>query len=321
MAEARRTSRIRVGVSACLLGEPVRWDAGHKRDAFLVEQLGAFVEWVPVCPELELGMGVPREPVRLERRAGGERMVGLRSATDWTRPMRAHAERRARDLAALDLCGYVFKQGSPSCGLARVKTYAEGEPMRRDGRGLFAAALTAHLPLLPAEEEGRLQDPRLRESFIERLFAYRRLRDLFAARWRARDLVAFHTAHKLQLMAHSPRASRELGRLVARAKSLPRTALRSAYERGVMAALAERATPRRHVNALEHCLGFLRERLDAPARADLRERIHDYGEGLVPLIVPIALIRHHVRRLGIDLLSGQTYLEPHPRELMLRNHV
>jgi uncharacterized protein YbgA (DUF1722 family)/uncharacterized protein YbbK (DUF523 family) len=312
---------LRIGVSSCLLGSPVRWDGGHKRDAFLVDQLGPFVEWVPVCPELELGMGVPRETIRLVVRDGGRRLVAERSGSDWTERMEVFARRRLRELDRLGLCGYVLKRGSPSCGLERVPLCnAAGAPERR-GRGLFAEALLAHAEALPVEEEGRLADASLRENWIERVFAYRRLRSLFARRWTRGDLVTFHTAHELQLLSHSPRLQAGLGRLVAAAKEIPRATLRERYERAFMETLCPLATPRRHVDVLHHVLGHFRGRLDAADRRELRELIEDYGRGLVPLVVPITLIRHHVARLAIGSLARQVYLAPHPKELMLRNRV
>jgi uncharacterized protein YbgA (DUF1722 family)/uncharacterized protein YbbK (DUF523 family) len=317
----RADAPVRVGISSCLLGEAVRFDGGHKHDRFLTDQLGPFVEWVPVCPELELGMGVPREAVNLRRDGDRLRMVGTQSGRDWTEAMEAFAARRVRALAKLELCGYVLKKDSPSCGMERVRVREPSGLARRDGRGLFAAALLAAEPALPVEEEGRLNDAVLRENWIERVFAYRRLRSLLAGRFSVGRLVAFHTAHKLQLLAHSTEAYRRLGRLVAGAKRAERAALERRYALEFMAALAVRATPRRHVNVLEHCLGHFRGRLDAGARAALARQIADYRSGLVPLVVPLTLLRHYVERLGIGYLAGQVYLEPHPKELMLRNHV
>jgi uncharacterized protein YbgA (DUF1722 family)/uncharacterized protein YbbK (DUF523 family) len=314
-------ARIRIGISSCLLGQEVRFDGGHKRDRWLTEVLAPYVEWVPVCPELELGMGVPREPVHLVRAEGGVRMLGTRSRRDWSETMRAFAERRVRALAQDDLCGYVLKKDSPSCGMERVKVRDGRGLARRDGRGLFAAALLAANPELPVEEEGRLEDAALRESWIERVFAYRRLRSLLAGRFSLGRLVAFHAAHKLQLLAHSPEAYRTLGRLVAGAKATERGELRRRYEIGFMRALAVRATRRRHVNVLQHALGHFRRRLEPSARAALAAEVADYGRGVVPLVVPVTMIRHYALRLGVTYLAGQLYLEPHPKELMLRNHV
>ena len=312
---------IRIGISQCLLGEKVRFDGGHKRDAFLVDTFGRFVEWVPVCPEVDIGLGTPREPIRLARRDGEIRLVGVKSDTDHTAAMTAYAARKADELAGAGLHGYVLKKDSPSCGMERVKIYDPHGAPARAGRGLFAEALVARLPILPVEEEGRLSDPRLRDNFVERVFAYQRLRELFEGRWTVGRLVAFHTAHKLVLMAHSTVAYTALGRLVADAARVPRGDLRARYEQAFMSALAVMATPRRHANVLYHVLGYFKATLDQGSRDELITAIEDYRQGLVPLIVPMTLVRHHVRRLGVAYLAGQVYLEPHPKELMLRNHV
>jgi uncharacterized protein YbgA (DUF1722 family)/uncharacterized protein YbbK (DUF523 family) len=312
---------LRLGVSACLLGEAVRYDGGHKRDRFVTDVLGGFVEWVPVCPELEAGLGVPRPAMRLARDGDSTRLVEIGSGRDHTRALRRAAAGRIRALRALDLSGYVLKKDSPSCGMARVRVYAGSGPPARTGRGVFAAALMEALPELPVEEEGRLQDPALRECFVERVFAYRRLRDLFDARPTAGRVVAFHTAHKLQLMAHSQEAYRALGRLVAGVKRIPRAELRASYAPAFMAALARPATRGRNANVLQHAAGHLKRLLDSAARGELAVLIEDYRRGLVPLVVPITLLRHHARTHAVAYLEGQTFLEPHPKELMLRNHV
>jgi uncharacterized protein YbbK (DUF523 family)/uncharacterized protein YbgA (DUF1722 family) len=312
---------IRVGVSACLLGQAVRFDGGHRRDEFLAETLGRFVEWVPVCPEVELGLGVPRPTLHLERRGEGLRLVETGSGRDLTAAMRRFAARRVAAPGLRDLCGYVLKARSPSCGMERVEVRAaRGRPVP-GGRGIFAQALLAAHPELPVEEEGRLRDPALRENWLERVFAYRRLRALLAGRFSARRVVAFHAAHELQILAHSPAAHRALGRLVAELRGLPRAGLRARYARGFMRALARRATRGGHAKVLRHMAGQLRDGLDAADRAELAEAIGEYRRGRVPLVVPITLVRHHARRGGVATLLGQVYLEPHPSELMLRNHV
>ena len=312
---------IRVGISACLLGQRVRWDGGHKSDPFLTGMLGPYVEWVPVCPEVEVGLPVPRDTLRLVRRGGEVRMVMPRSGADHTEAMRAYAARTVRALEERDLCGFVLKKDSPSCGMARVKVYGEdGGSPARDGRGLFAEELLRRMPHLPVEEEGRLTDRRLRENFVERLFAFRRLKSFFARRWTIGGLVAFHSAHKLLLMAHSPAAYARLGRLVAEAKSHSRDAFRGRYESEFMGALAALATPGRHANVLQHMLGYVSPGLDADQRAEMQELIADYRRQLVPLLAPLTLLRHHVRRMQVGYLLGQVYLEPNPKELMLRNH-
>jgi uncharacterized protein YbgA (DUF1722 family) len=244
--------------------------------------------------------------------------------------MNRWAAERLRELAGEDLSGYVLKKDSPSCGMERVKTYGDNGPAARDGRGIFAAALLERFPQLPVEEEGRLGDPTLRENFIERVFAYRRLQDLFSGRWRAGDLVRFHTAHKMALLAHSTTAYKQLGQLVAGAGSArsaglqgcqTKNELRDAYRSLFMQTLAIRATRARHTNVLQHMAGHLKTLLSAEARADLAQTITEYHAGLVPLVVPVTLIRHYVRLHDVAYLKGQVYLEPHPREMMLRNHV
>jgi uncharacterized protein YbbK (DUF523 family) len=244
---------LRIGISSCLLGDEVRFDGGHKRDTFLTETLAPYVEWVPVCPEVEVGMGVPRETLRLVRVNGDTRMMTTGTGVDHTDAMRKYAARRTRALAAVGLRGYVLKKDSPSCGMERVKVFAGVAPTRT-GVGTYAEILKARFPTLPIEEEGRLCDPVLRENFIERVFAYDRLRELFDGRWTLGALVTFHAAHKMVLLAHSAGASRALGRLVAGARTMPRAALRRQYEEGFMGTLARPATTKRHTHVLMHML-------------------------------------------------------------------
>lgn len=313
---------IRIGVSSCLLGHMVRYDGGHKRDVFLLNVLGDYVEWVSVCPEVEIGLGIPRPTLRLERGEEEDvRMVMPKTGEDLTDRMRDYAKAKVADLARLDLCGYVLKKDSPSCGLMRVKIYNEHNMAKRDGRGLYAEELVKRFPILPIEEEGRLNDNWLRENFIERVFAYHRLKQLFQRDWTMGDLVQFHTVHKFQLLAHEEEGYREMGRLVARGKKEDREVLREQYETLFMETLRKMATVKRNVNVLQHMLGFLKDKLDDASRHELLGIITDYHKMLVPLVVPLTLMRHHVYRHDVNYLKGQTYLEPHPKELMLRNHV
>ena len=312
---------IRIGISSCLLGEKVRFDGGHKRDPFLVDTFGAFVEWVPVCPEVELGLGTPREALRLIRKGDEIRMVNTKSGRDISAEMRRWARARVEALAGERLAGYVLKKDSPSCGMERVKVYGEAGMAEKNGRGLFAEALMERFPRLPVEEEGRLSDPRLRDNFVERVFAYVRLRALFESRWSTGDMVRFHTAHKMALLAHSPQMYAELGRLVARAKSVDRAGLEERYRELFMDTLSKMATTRKHANVLLHMAGHFKELLDADEKQELLGSVEDYRLGLVPLVVPLTLIKHHVRRHKVEYLAGQVYLDPHPKELMLRNHV
>lgn len=319
--DSKPTRPIRIGISSCLLGESVRFDGGHKRDEFLTGTLGSFVEWVPVCPEVECGLGTPRESMRLVRTNDHVRLLTVRTAVDLTDQMENYARARVAQLATEDLCGYVLKKDSPSCGMERVKVYGAHNVPVKSGRGLFAASLLERFPDLPVEEEGRLSDPRLRENFVERVFAYWRLRGLFSGRWNLGALVRFHTAHKLILMAHSPEAYQQIGRLVGRASKVPRKEMSQRYTEMFMAALTKIATVGRHTNVLQHMTGYFKDRLDRDSKAELLAAIDDYRNALVPLIVPITLLRHYVRIHNMSYLTGQLYLEPHPKELMLRNHV
>ena len=315
------SERIRLGVSACLLGERVRYDGGHKRDQFLMDILGPFVEWVPLCPEVEIGLTTPRDNLRLVGTDASARMVVQRTGEDLTERMEGYAREKAAQLEGLELDGYVLKRASPSCGLFRVRVYHDSGVPSTGGRGLFAAALVRHLPQLPVEEEGRLMDAGIRENFIERVFGAARWRAFVATVPRSRDMVAFHAAQKFAILAHSPAHYQALGRLVARAgRTLTKAAL-AEYARLFTEALAVRATRPRQVNVLQHLAGFFKKQLGADERAELGDVIEEYRHGLVPLVVPLTLIRHYVRRYAIGYLVDQVYLNPHPKELMLRNHV
>jgi uncharacterized protein YbgA (DUF1722 family)/uncharacterized protein YbbK (DUF523 family) len=312
---------IRVGISSCLLGEEVRYDGGHQKDAYITGVLARYFTWVPVCPELEVGMGVPREPIRLVGDAAAPRLMGVTSGTDHTERMREFAARRVDELRRRELSGYILKRASPSCGLERVKVHAGDGPPARTGTGLFARALTDALPLLPVEEEGRLNDAHLRDNFITRVFAYRRLAALRESAPRPAAVVEFHTAHKYLLLAHNPAAYARLGRLVAEIARPPRAGRLDEYGERFMRALETRATIAKHVNVLQHIMGFFKKQLSAAEKRELAGVIGDYAAGLVPLVVPVTLINHYVARFDVAYVRDQIYLRPHPKELMLRNHV
>jgi uncharacterized protein YbgA (DUF1722 family)/uncharacterized protein YbbK (DUF523 family) len=304
-----------------LLGEQVRYDGGHKLDRFLVNTLGRFVEWVPVCPEVECGMSIPREALRLEGDPEAPRLV-TRSGEDHTERMQSWARGRLEELAAVGLHGFVFKRDSPSSGLYRVRVYGEKGMPQRVGTGIFAREVATRFPLLPLEEEGRLHDMRLRENFIERVFVYHRWICLLDEDPTPAGLVRFHTAHKLTLMAHSTAHYQKLGRLVARAGKRDWAALVDDYGGLLMEGVKELATPGRHANVLQHLVGFLKAALTREDRIELLELIEDYRREMVPLIVPLTLLRHHLRRHDVPgWVHDQVYLNPYPRELMLRNHV
>ncbi len=312
---------FRLGISRCLLGDEVRFDGGHKRDGFLTDIFGQYVEWVPVCPEVEAGLGTPREAMRLVGQPRNPRLVTIKSGVDHTKALETMSTDRVKELARLDLSGYVFKKDSPTCGVERVRVYNEDGMPSRNGVGIFARAFIERFPLVPVEEEGRLCDPGLRENFIERVFCYRRYQDLINSGPTKRALVAFHTIHKYLLMAHSQPHFQLLGRLVGRMGQYRPMELAHRYGELFMEALAVKATVRKHVNVLQHILGYFKARLGAQERAELLEVIGDYHRGLTPLIVPLTLIKHYVQLFEVAYIRDQVYLNPHPKELMLRNHV
>jgi uncharacterized protein YbgA (DUF1722 family)/uncharacterized protein YbbK (DUF523 family) len=315
--------KLRLGISACLLGQPVRFDGGHQQDRFITDTLGKYVEFVPVCPEVECGLGVPREAMRLVGDPEAPRLLTVHTRVDLTDRMLAWARKRVPELEQENLGGFIFKSKSPSSGMARVKVYPEqapGSPVTR-GVGMFARVFMAHFPLLPVEDEGRLHDPVLRENFITRIFVLQRWRELLAANPNLGALVAFHTRHKLLILSHSPKHYRELGRLVARASELPVQELYSHYQSRLMDALRLIATPSKNANVLYHLMGYFKKDLTAAEKQELLEIIDHYRQGFVPLVVPVTLINHYVRKYNQPYLQEQVYLRPHPVELQLRHHV
>ncbi len=312
---------IRIGISTCLLGERVRFDGGHKMDRYVTDVLGRYVECVPVCPGLEVGMGVPREAVRLVGSPESPRLVGAKSETDWTDRMLRYSEDRVQQLASENLSGYILKSDSPSCGMERVRVYGESGMPAKKGRGLFAGVFMKQSPHIPVEEEGRLNDMRIRENFILRVFAYNRLLNMVLSDRRLRNLVHFHTIHKYLLLAHSPKHYELLGRLVAAGKKYALNELLVRYTTLFMEGLHLKSTPRKNTNVLQHILGYLREYLSTDERRDIVSVIEDYRRELVPLVAPITLLNHYVRKHRVEYVRDQVYLQPHPKELMLRNHV
>ena len=315
------SGKIRLGVSACLLGQEVRYDGGHKWDRFLTDTLGRYVEFVPVCPEVECGLPVPREAMRLVGDPQQPRLVTVRSGVDHTERMLTWAARRVQELAREDLCGFIFKSDSPSSGMERVKVYGPSGSPVKTGVGLFARVFMEHFPLLPVEEEGRLHDPRLRENFIEAVFTLKRFREVLAERGGRGSLVEFHTRHKLLLRAHSPEHLRRMGQLIAQADALPVPELYDRYQELLLAALHRPTTVRKNTDVLYHLMGYFKQQLTPDEKAELLELIDLYRRSILPLIVPVTLINHYVRKYDQPYLKQQYYLNPHPVELQLRNHV
>ncbi len=311
----------RLGVSQCLLGEQVRYDGGHKRDRFLTDILGRFVEWVPVCPEAEAGLGIPREAMRLVLSNESTQLMTIHSNLDHTNRMTRFSGKRVRQLKKIQLDGYILKRNSPSCGLQRVRVYTPQGMPSTSGMGLFANILQKTLPLLPLEDEGRLQDLSIRENFIERIFCMHRWNSLQNERLTRGHIVRFHTQHKYLLLAHSRSHYQRLGQLVASAHQHTPHQLAAIYGPMFAEALTVKATVRKHVNVLQHLLGHLKKLLRKVERDELQESIWDYHRTVTPLTIPLTLISHYVRIFDIEYLSDQVYLNPHPKELMLRNHV
>ncbi|MGV8075394.1 MAG: YbgA family protein, partial [Syntrophobacteraceae bacterium] len=310
----------RLGISKCLLGEKVRYDGEGKRDHFLTDSLGQFVEYVPVCPEVEYGLPVPREAMRLVGNPDAPRLMTVHTKTDHTDGMLSWASKRVLELEKEDLCGFIFKSRSPSSGMERVKVYDEKGIPQYKGVGMFARAFMEHFPLLPVEDEGRLNDPGLRENFIERIFALKRWRDLLSCGKNIGAVVEFHTRHKLLLLSHSPEKYRVMGKLVAHAKEVPLDEFYARYITLFMDSLKLKATLPKHINVLQHTMGYFKQQLSADEKQELLDILGLYRQGHVPLIVPVTLINHYVRKYDQRYLSEQYYLHPHPIELRLRNH-
>ncbi len=317
--ETDEHGKITIGVSSCLLGNKVRFDGGHKHDRYITGTLGIFFEFVPVCPEVECGLPVPRESMRLVGDPEDPLLLTSRTSVDHTERMKQWAQSKVEQLAENDLCGFIFKSKSPSSGMERVKVYGKNNMPRPVGVGLFAKAFMDRFPLIPVEEEGRLHDMVLRENFIESVFVYRKWR-ILANDFTLDKLVHFHTDHKMLLRSHSEKHYRELGRIVAKAGSIDSDKLLTLYQENLMAAMALKPTIKKHVNVLMHMMGYFKKQISSDEKQELLQNIESYRQQHVPLIVPITLMNHYVRKYNDSYLEKQYYLNPHPTELKLRNH-
>lgn len=312
--------KIRLGVSTCLLGEKVRYDGGHKLDHFLTDTLGQYVDYIPVCPEVECRFGIPREPFRLVGDPKNPRLVTTRTNQDHTERMVQWAWKRVEELEKEGLCGYIFKSGSPSSGMDRVKVFDSTGVPRKVGVGIFARVFMEHFPLLPVEDEGRLNDPELRENFVERIFTLKRWRKNLLQKKNRGNLINFHTRHKLLILSHSPEHYRIMGRVVAQGKNIPLKTLYDKFQTLLMEALQRQTTARKNANVLQHMMGYFKEQISADEKQELLEIIDQFRRGYFPLIVPITLMNHYIRKYKQPYLKEQEYLNPHPLELQLRNH-
>lgn len=322
MTHASLERKLRIGISACVLGEEVRHDGSHKRDRLVLKLLQDVAEWTPVCPEVEVGMGTPRPSLRLVGQPENPRMIAPKTGQDHTEAMQAWSVRRIEELRARDLDGFVLKKNSPSCGLLRVRVYNDHGIPSREGSGLFARRLTQELPLLPVEEDGRLHDPRLRENFVERVFAYARWKQIVRDDPTPANLIRFHASQKLTLMAHSVEGARELGRIVAGVDTRNVGERIDAYGRAFLRVMSIVATTRRHTNVLQHLMGYLKNQLQAEHKQELLEVIEDFRLGLAPLVAPLTLLNHHLRNHPVPAwVRQQTYLDPYPKEMVLRSSI
>ena len=314
--------KIKIGMSSCLLGEEVRWDGDHKHDQYVRDVLGSYFDYVSICPEVDVGMGVPRETVALYGTLENPKMITKRSKTDWTKKMNHYTKNRIHELTKENLCGYVFKSKSPSCGIGKVPIYSEfGSSRMRHGSGMFASSFVKVFPLVPVEDEGRLHDPVIRENFIVRIFCFHRLQLLVRKSFSIGSLVRFHTRHKFLILSHSRKKYDDMGELVANAKKIKTAELKTRYSKLFMAALTYKSTPKKNTDVLLHMTGFLKKILTREEKKNILSVIEDYRNELLPLVVPVTLIYHQVKKHNIEYLLDQVYLNPHPKELMLRNHV
>jgi uncharacterized protein YbgA (DUF1722 family)/uncharacterized protein YbbK (DUF523 family) len=309
--------KIRVGISSCLLGEEVRFDGGHKNNPYIVGTLGQYFEFTPFCPEVDIGLGTPREPIRLVVAEDGTRCVGTKTESlDVTDQLTVSADNQKS--WQQDIFGYILKKDSPSCGMERVKQY-RGGGVERTGVGVFAGRLMQNFPLLPVEEEGRLGDPVLRENFIQRVFIYQRWSRLCSEGISRAALTGFHARHKLILMSHDQNRARELGRELSESSSRDLQEYAGSYISNLMAILKIKATRGNHVNVLQHIQGYLKKQLAGDDKRELSDAIEQYRLGYLPLIVPVTLLRHHFMKYPDEYIDQSYYMCPYPNELMLLN--
>jgi len=311
---------IRLGVSQCLLGDLVRYDGGHARSRFVSDELAPWVEFVPVCPEVGIGMGTPRPAIRIVETDSDLQLIAPSTGENFTSAMLSFSRSTIAKLQTEQLDGFVLKKSSPTCGTDRLKVYREDVAVRKDGVGFFAAELMRLWPNLPIEDEGRLNDGPLRENFIGRIFARSRWHGLIDSGLNRGSLVEFHTAHKLLLLSHSEPGYRRLGRIVASLGMDEDSTIFEEYESVFNETLQTKPTPKAHVNVMQHALGHLKSLLSSEEKQEILRSIEDFKKGHLPLLVPINLIAFCVRVHQVEYLMGQIYFAPHPKELMLRNH-
>lgn len=309
--------KIPVGISSCLLGEKVRYDGSHKHHSYIVSTLGEYFEYRSFCPEMSIGLGVPRKPIRLVYRDDEVRCVGV-DDPDFDVTDKLHESAQGQKLWHEKIYAYIVKKDSPSCGMERVKVYTNDVP-RRSGAGIYTKTFMQNFPYLPVEEEGSIGDAVLRENFIKRVFVYKRWRDMLDDEPDIKQLTRFHAQHKLILYSHNQDKARKLGNRLSAIRAEEVLGFSEEYISRLMEILKIPATRKNHVNVLQHIQGYLKKHLDPDDKAELTQLIEEYRLGLVPLIVPVTLLRHHFRKYPHPYILDSYYMNPHPRELMLLN--
>ncbi len=312
--------KIKIGISSCLLGKPVRYDGGHKLDTFLRDIVGKYFDFIPVCPEVEMGLTVPRETMHLVGDRENPRLITTKSKIDYTDKMLKFARKRVKELKGEDLCGFIFKSRSPSSGYRNVKVYNENSIPVHTSSGLFAKVFMEENPLIPVEDEGRLKDDAIRDNFFTRVFVLYNWKRLVKTGLTKKGIIDFHTHNKLLIMAHCPKDYLELGKCLANLKNLNIREFADTYINKVMDALKHKATRSKNVNVMYHMLGYFKKYLDKKDKEELISLIQEYKEGNLPLIVPITMINHYVNKFGISYLKNQSFLNPTPLELRVKKY-
>ena len=312
-------SRPLLGVSACLLGKPVRFDGGHKKNDFILSSLSNYIDFKSVCPEMEAGFGMPRPTMQLRQQGKETRLVFSKNPeNDVTDQLVNYSALKVNQLEHLD--GFIFKKDSPSCGAFRVPVVIHKEGFRnREGVGLFAKSFIDRHPLIPVEEEGRLNDVALRENFFERVYAYRRWKKIIKSENNVQAFIEFHSRHKLLLMARGSHFYQELGRLVSGTTSKDLVKRREKYISRFMQVMKITTHRGRQVNVLQHIMGYLKQAISTEDKHELLSVFEAYRQRQLPLITPVTLLRHHLRVHPQNYISEQHYLEPFPEQLALRS--
>lgn len=311
---------ITLGISSCLLGQKVRYNGGHKRSSFCMNTLDKLFYFEPVCPEVAIGLGIPREPIRLVGDLKHVRVLGTDNPElDVTKELEDYGRQKGEELTHIS--GYILMQKSPSCGMERVKVYHKNGNPLVSAPGVYARTLMETNPLLPVEEEGRLHDPVLCENFFTRVYAYHRWYQTVLNNPSYKAIGEFHVAYKYQIMAHDPQSYTTLGQLIAKGSKYPLGEMLEEYFSGLMICLKKKATRKSHTNTMLHVMGYVKKSMNGTERKQLLKLIEQYRQDIIPLVAPMSMLRHLIESHGSDYIKKQAYLEPHPDMLGLRNNI